>query len=187
MTGEIWGMNMKFIRTVSLLCMMAVPLMGAKCSGSAEVGAECTPGSGCKKSGKVSGTWEFKRKSPTTPTLEGIDVEAETFDAALWEISLSGSNVDVPSYGTALLKLIDSSTNAVIASQNFGWYRSGYVLRLSNPDAVNNWAIDNAGTADTISYETAPFMTSENVGTNNLAMTDKYDNEQLGTATYSWR
>lgn len=182
-------MNMKFITSLSLLCVMAVPLMGAKCSGTAEASVECgaPPATGCKKAGKVSGSWEWKQKSPSTSTLEGIDVEAETFDAALWSVSLSGSNVDLPNYGTALLKLVDSTTNTVIASQNFGWYRSGTVLLFSNPNAVNDWAINNAGTADTISYETAEFLTSENVGNNNLVMIDKYENEQLAYASYSWR
>lgn len=168
---------------------MGVPLMGAKCSGAAEASVECgpPPATGCKKAGKVSGTWEFKRKSPSTSTIEGINVETETFDAALWTVSLSGSTVDVPNYGTALLKLVDSSTNTMIASQNFGWYRSGAVLLLSNPNAVNDWAINNSGTADTISYETAEFLTSENVGANKLVMTDRYENDQLASATYSWR
>lgn len=180
---------MKFVTAVGLLMVMAVPLMGAKCSGNAEGRMDCTsqPGSGCTKSVKVTGAWEFDLKSQGRSSLAALDAQGATFDAALWTIDLSGSNVTMPTYGTALLKLVDSSNAQVLASRNFGWVRSGQSVRLSNPDAVNSWAADNAGTADTLIYETAPFLTSENVGANNLVMTDRYDNEQLAYSRFSWR
>ena len=86
-----------------------------------------------------------------------------------------------------LLKLVDSSTGVTIASRNFGWYRSGGVPLLSNPTEVNNWAMASAGAADSIFYETAAFLTSEGTGTNNLVMSDVYENEQLTYSAYSWR
>lgn len=173
---------MKSMLAIALPVVLAVPLMGMKCSGEASAKVECG-GGGCTKSGEIKGTWEFKERS----ALENIVVSTDTFDAAQWKVSLSGSNVTVPAYGTVLLKLVESSTNAVVASRTFGWYRSGSVLLLSNPDSVNDWALANAGPADSLFYETGSFLTSEGTGTNNLVMSDVYENEQLTYAAYSWR
>lgn len=175
---------MRPIAAIALPMMLALPLMGAKCSGEASARVECPPGAGCTKTGEIKGTWEFKQKNGT---LENILVSTDTFDAAQWKVALGGSNVTLPAYGTVLLKLVDSSTGVTIASRNFGWYRSGGVLLLSNPTEVNNWAMASAGTADSIFYETAAFLTSEGTGTNNLVMSDVYENEQLTYSAYSWR
>jgi hypothetical protein len=175
---------MKPVAAIALPMILALPLMGAKCSGEASAKVECPPSAGCTKTGEIKGGWEFKQSNTT---LENILVSSETFDAAQWKVTLGGSNVSVPAYGTVLLKLVDSSAGVTAASRNFGWYRSGSVLLLSNPREVNNWAIANAGTADSIFYETAPFLTSEGTGTNNLVMSDVYENEQLTYSAYSWR
>lgn len=173
---------MKPMLAIALPVVLAIPLMGAKCSGEASARVECN-GGGCTKTGEIKGTWEFKEKS----ALENILISTDTFDAAQWKVALGGSNVSLPANGTVLLKLVDSSANTVVASRIFGWHRSGSVLLLSNPDAVNDWAVANAGPADSIFYETGAFLTSEGTGTNNLVMSDVYENEQLTYAAYSWR
>ncbi|MDG2523803.1 hypothetical protein P6166_00315 [Stenotrophomonas sp. HITSZ_GD] len=100
-----------------------------------------------------------------------------TPDAALWEMDTAGSQIPYPATGTVSVMLMRSADNVVVAAQTFSYVKSGTIVRLADPDAVNNWAYANAGDADSIKYETAPFV-SMFQGEKTTSIAAKYASEQ---------
>lgn len=159
--------------------LLAIPLMGMKCS--AEGTVECK--SGCGVKGTVRGEWEMLRNLPGGDRLLAL---ADTFDAALWVMDVSQSNVTMPATGSVTIKLVNTATGAVRASATFPWTRTGNLVKLANPNAVNTWAAQNGGDADTLTYELAQFQTSQSTGTNTLAVAQKYNGDLLSAASTTW-
>lgn len=112
---------------------------------------------------------------------------AGSYDAALYTVDVSQSNVTVPAHGSVTIKLVNSSTGSVLASRTFGWTRTGTTIKLSDPSAVNSWAQQNGSGADAVKYQMAAFSTSQNQGLNTLTMTDEYDGQIQASASTTWR
>lgn len=162
--------------------LLAIPLMGMKCTASGK--ATCRSGGGCEGTGEVKGEWEWLRQIPLVEKLLSLD---ETLDAAAFAIDVSQSTVTVPVEGFVTVDLVDSATGLTQASRVFSWSRAGLQLKLSDPDTVNNWALQSGGTADTLEYRLHPFTTSEQEGWNTLVLTQVYDGDVQGSASSTWR
>jgi hypothetical protein len=90
-------------------------------------------------------------------------------------LDLSASTVPIPTSGTMTLRLIDSRNNKLIASQVFAWVGTQGRIRPKNPDAINEWAYRNLGTADTLQYELTKFYSAYGPGLQRIAATSAYD------------
>lgn len=162
--------------------LLSLPLMGMKCT--AEAHANCKSSSGCEAGGSVKGEWEMLRNA----TKGAFATLTTSFDAANFVIDVSESSVTLPDQGNVTIQLINSSTNAIQASRTFPWVRAGTVLRLADPVAVNAWAQQNGGNADSFNYELESFYPSgQIVGLNTLATTSKYNGEVQSSASTTWR
>jgi len=113
---------------------------------------------------------------------------ANSFDAASFIIDTSGSSVTLPAQGNVNIELTSSSTGSIQASRTFAWVRMGTILRLADANAVNAWAQQNGGTADSFKYELLPFYpTGQGANLNTLTTTSKYGGEVQASASTTWR
>jgi hypothetical protein len=163
------------------LMLLTVPLMGMKCT--AEASVEC-PGGKCNPKGSVKGEWEWLRGASFLENLHGLN---EVLDARQFRIDVSQSSVGVPSQGFVTLRLVDSTSGAVQASRLFPWHKIGTQLVLTNPDVVNNWALENGDDADSVEYQLEQFSPTTSQGWNTLVTTPVYEGETLATASTTWR
>lgn len=177
-------MKIRPLWIVGGMVMLAIPLMGMKCTATAGAKVSCKQGK-CTKSANVGiqGSWDMVKSLAMGAHMN----LAGSYDAALYTVDVSQSTVTVPSHGNVTVKLMNSSTGAVLASRTFGWTRTGATIRLSDPGAVNVWAQQNGSGADAVKYQMAPFTTSQSQGLNTLTMTDEYDGEIQASASTTWR
>lgn len=77
-------------------------------------------------------------------------------DAAMFELDTSGSTIPYPATGNAVLRVKNVATGAISASQTFSWVRTGTVIRVADPNAVNAWIYANVGNGDALSYDLLP-------------------------------
>lgn len=130
-------------------CAMKSVRAYGECSGTQAGGGECKAG--------VEVIWEGGgdgKKSLYNSLLSTLDVLP---DAATFELDTSGSTIPYPSAGSAVLRVKNSATGAISASQTFSWVRTGTVIRVADPNAVNAWIYANVGNGDSLSYDLVPF------------------------------
>ena len=153
-----------------------------ECSAKAGGGGECKAGAEVKwekKAGGGGGGGGGKENIINALARAALDLTA---DAAQFQIDTSGSTIPYPSTGAVSVMLVRSSDNVVVAAQSFAYVKSGTIIRLADPDAVNSWAYANAGDADSIRYETASF-TSAFQGQKTMAVATKYEGQSLASFT----
>lgn len=121
----------------------------------------------------MSGTVS-NQKSMSIPLLNRLLKSSGVADASQFKIDITGTSVYTPSSGMATIKLVDSSTGMLQAAATFPWVKSGNNIILSNPDAVNAWALAHGGTADSMAYELLPFAVNQSAGSNTLRVGAKY-------------
>lgn len=140
---------------------------------------ECTTkssgGGECKAS--VEATWE-PADNQLRSVLANVDVVP---DAAQFEIDTTGSSIPYPASGLVNITLTDTNSQVVQASKNFTWVRVGAVLKLQSPNAVNTWAIQNAGSANKMDYRLLPFASNYGENLQIIAIKAKYENETLAS------
>lgn len=170
------------------LLLLTLPLMGMRCATTSwEVAGKCKTGDGCEVSGKIEGTFSNELRSQDRSLIERMMLTSETIDAASFQIDVSQSTVTVPANGQVTLQLVDDSTGAIQASSIFPWTKNGLKIVLSDPDAVNNWALASGGTATSMLYDLHRFTTTEQSGWNTLSTTVIYDGDAKVSATTTWR
>lgn len=130
-------------------CAMKTMKAYGECSGKQTGGGECKIGMEVIWEGDGGG-----KKSIYNSLLSTLDVLP---DAASFELDTSGSTIPYPSNGSVVLRVKNSSTGAISASQTFAWIRTGTVIRVADPAAVNAWIYSNVGSGDSLSYDLAPF------------------------------
>lgn len=180
---------------VGSMLLISLPLMGMACvpkggtKGSASGTIQCkTDGSGCSVGGKIGITWGGSGSSQSVPIGGLRPMMSNSLDASQFAIDTSNSSVTVPQQGNVTIELVDSTTGAVQASHTFSWIRSGTAITLANPSAVNSWAEQNGGTADTANYQLASFQPGGVVsGLNTLTATSKYEGEVETSVSETWR
>lgn len=134
----------------------------------------------CEAGGEISGTFGGGGGSP--PQLRAAMLTAtETPDAAQFYIDTTGSTIAYPATGTVTISLVVSFTDTVQAAKLFAWTRSGNIIRLTDPDAVNAWAAANGGKADKMTYKMTMFQSNYGIGDQQMKVTSVYE----GTATAS--
>jgi hypothetical protein len=137
----------------------------------------------CKVGGKVGGSWGGGGKQQMISLAAAVLAAADVADAALFEIDVSGSTIPYPASGTTTLTLKDTITGVVQAAAQFAWYRIGSIIRLSDPDAVNNWALANGGSANELSYQMTPFSAANIYGEHSISVASKYAGQTTAAAT----
>ena len=108
-------------------------------------------------------------------------------DAGSFYLDVSDSTVAVPATGYVTVGLVDSGTGTTQASKVFPWIRSGSVIALRDPAAVNAWATANGGAADSVKYDLHQFQTDETPGWNTLAIAAEYEGATEAFATTTWK
>lgn len=145
-----------------------------ECNNKFGGGGECKVGAEAKwESGGGNG-----KESIIASILSTMNI---TPDAGSYELDTSGSTIPYPSSGTFVVSLKNSSTDVVQAAKVFAWVKTGSVIRASDPDAINDWAYANAGTADAISYELLPFASNYGSGQQTIAGQSKYEGSTQAT------
>lgn len=173
---------------IAALALSSALVLSA-CGGTWEAEATCKSDGGCSVTGRVKGTFKApgdKDKDKKKTLLQLLAESQSTFDAAQFSIDTSGSNVGVPSNGLVTIYLIDAEANSVQASRVFSWVRSGTDLILSDPNAVNEWALAEGGTANSLEYAVHEFAVSQNTGSNTLVATTQYEGATYASSTTSW-
>lgn len=174
---------MKMAATAMLVTACCTSLTGCNLRlKSVRVYGECTSstasGGSCKSG--VDATWEpgGKQFAPLLALVAEADIVP---DAAQFSLDTAGSTIPYPASGTVVVKLKVSSTGATQATKSFGWVRNGTIIKLQDPDAVNAWALANAGDADNINYQLAPFYSAYGSGTKTIAGAAKDGAETLAS------
>ena len=145
----------------------------AKCSGAIGGKINCEGG--------VTGTWEPK---PGGQQLVDLLALADVVpDAAQFSFDTTGSTFAFPSTGSVNVVLTDTSTGVIQGSAVFPWVRTGNIIKLQSPDAVNTWVIGHAGTADRIDYKLVRFSTTADPGLQQISIAAKNEGEPLASAT----
>lgn len=108
-----------------------------------------------------------------------------TLDAASISLEIS-STAAIPATGLVDIDLIDSTDGSVQASGTFAWIKSGNDLVLANPNAINNWALTNGGTADAMTYVLHPFVITPVSGVNSMTVSAQVDGVTTTSASTSW-
>lgn len=108
-------------------------------------------------------------------------------DAAQFTLDTAGSTIPYPSTGSVNVILTDSRTGVIQGAKVFPWVRSGSVIRLQNPDAVNSWAMQHAGTANQLDYKLLPFASSCGPGLQTLSLTAKNEDVTLASVTKTFQ
>ncbi|MEE2567577.1 hypothetical protein [Hyphobacterium marinum] len=131
--------------------------------------------------GTVGGTWGGEDQPEyvePNPLLQGID-------ANLLSFHLDGSSVSVPQSGSITVHARNAS-GGLVASQTFGWSRSGNVITPSDPNAVNSWAAVNAQGAASADFElySGPLSTEE--GYNTFLISVQYDGSLVASDGEMW-
>jgi len=173
---------MKKVLGVIAVSSMALSLAACESVGWS-VKASCKGGAGCSAEGEIHGQMKKEvQKGNRKPLLQQMAESGSAFDAAQFAIDVSQSTVSIPNSGLVSIALVDSSTGAVQAATTWGWTKVGAELKLSNPDALNDWAMTHGGTADSLKYALLPFETT--AGT--FAVSVEYEGAAYATSTASW-
>jgi hypothetical protein len=146
------------------------------------VTGKCNTQGVCEVSGTVT-----NQKSMSIPLLDRLLKSSGVADASQFKIDTTGTSVYTPSTGMVTVKLVDSSTGVLQAAATFPWVKSGSNIVLSNPDAVNAWALANGGTADSMEYELLPFAVQQTAGSNTLRVGAAYQGTTYAVSTTTWR
>lgn len=113
-------------------------------------------------------------------------VAADVADAAQFAIDVSGSTIVYPSTGTVTLILKNSDTGVVLAMRDFSWARTGSLLKLSHPDAVNDWALAAGGDANELTYKLANFPMNSGYGEQIVSVASTYEGTVTASATSTY-
>lgn len=175
---------MKAMIAGCVVALMCSGLTGCATTGSWSIEGTCDTSRKCSVGGKVGGTWGGGEKKSIYQGMM-LALAANLPDAALFEIDVSGSSIGFPSSGLVTMTLVDTTTNVTIAAQQFPWTKVGGALKLSDPDAVNSWAVEKGGTADEMRYTLARFNASAPAGDNVISGTSKY--QGVATASFTSR
>lgn len=150
-----------------------------------EIEGGCSEANGCEIKGKMKGSFgggepeaqSLRAYAADSPLLANAMLAAtQVPDAALFAIN-TGGTVGYPITGQVIIKLKNSSSGIVEAVDVFSWVRSGSVITLSDPDAVNAWAIAEGGSADTLDYNLVPWTPPFVPGEVSMAVQAKYENQ----------
>ena len=171
-------------RIIALMLLAAIPLMGFSCAGTSwKVTGKCKTGGECEIGGEIGGTLPKQKQT----LLESIFFAGDTIDAGSFNVDVSESSVSVPNTGNVTVRLVDSASSSIVASSNFPWVLNGASIVLANPTAVNDWAMQYGGTADSVQYDLSPFQTTQDMGINILAVAAIYDESVRATDTETFR
>lgn len=163
-------------------CLLIAPLALALSGCSMEfkearLRGECTKtdsGGECKIEGEV-------RWGPPPPPMDpeslmpSILANATLPDAALHVLDVSSSTIPIPTSGTMTVRLVDSRSGKIVASQMFAWEGIRGRIRAKDPNAINDWAYRNLGTADTLKYELTKFHSAYGSGPQRISGTSTYE------------
>lgn len=169
-----------------ILAVMAIAGLAGltACAGATwNVKVVCKPDGDCHGEGSIGGT--IPPRGNSVPLAERLLSSANVVDASELELDVSGTSFSYPLTGTVTLILTDRSTNSIQAARQFGWIRSGTILRLADSDAVNAWAAAEGGTANDLTYRLAPVRTSV-PGEHTASIKTLYDGVVRATATTSF-
>lgn len=145
------------------------------------VTGKCNTEGVCEVSGTVT-----NQKSMSVPLLDRLLKSSGVADASQFKIDITGTSVYTPSSGLVTVKLVDSSSGVLQAAGTFPWVKSGNNIILSNPDAVNAWALANGGTADSMEYDLVPFAVNQSPGSNTLRVGAKYQGTTYAVSSTTW-
>lgn len=168
---------------MALGCCLAVGLTGCATI-EWEIGASCQErgaGEDCKIEGKVKG-----KTQKTGSLLETAFSGTLVPDAAQFAIDVGDTAARIPTTGLVTLRLADSETGAIRASQVTAWVRTGTEIKLANPDNVNAWAMNTGGSVDTLTYSVHPFAVTSSPGANTLTVHAEYEGVQRASASSTW-
>lgn len=165
-----------------LTLLAAASLAGlTSCAGATwNVKIVCKPDGDCHGEGSIGGT--IPPRGNSAPLSERLLHSASVVDAADFELDVSGSSFSYPASGAVTLILTDRATNSIQAARQFGWVRTGTILRLADPDAVNDWAAAEGGTANDLTYKLAP-VSARVPGEHFASIKTRYDGVVRATAT----
>lgn len=170
---------------IGLVFLLTIPLMGMRCSGAQyKVSGECSTGGNCTVRGEISGTLPLAPKGDFAAMMASV---VGSVDAGSFYLDVSDSTVTVPASGYVTVGLVDSGTGTTLASRVFPWIRSGTVITLGDPEAVNAWATSNGGIADSVKYDLHQFQAEESPGWNTLAIAAEYEGATEAFATTTWK
>lgn len=171
-------------RIIAVIFLATIPLMGFSCAGVTwKVTGKCKTGGECEVGGEMGGTLPKQKQT----LLETIFFAGDTIDAGSFNVDVSESSVSVPNTGNVTVRLVESASNSIVASSNFPWVLNGTRIVLANPTTVNDWAMQYGGTADLVRYDLSPFQTTQEVGTNTLAVAAIYEESVRATDTETFR
>ena len=171
---------MKSIK-LGLIGLIATTLAGCGTI-SYGISADCQIGGNCSVKGEIKGSIQIQSERDF---IASILSSSNTWDAQSFEIDLSGSTVSYPQNGYATIYL-KSSNGGTVAQQTFPWYQTSGKIRLSNPDAVNSWAISNSAGVSSVSYELNQAVATGTSESNPLNVSVRYDGVQRASASTSW-
>lgn len=97
-------------------------------------------------------------------------------DASDYSLDTTGSTIPYPGTGHVTITLKSDAAGSVVAAKTFDWVRTGNVIVLADPDAVNAWVASNPS-ADDATYTLVPFATQLAVGDNIYALAVRYNDE----------
>lgn len=162
----------------SFLVVTASLVFLAACGGSVDVGLVCNHNEAQDRSDCGLGPrvfWELKSVPPTVKS---------NFDAGLFSVDLSQSNVPIDStsgYATVTLDLADGSTVA----NSFQWIRVGDEFVAANPSAINAWLQPYLPDLEEADAD-IDFVTGSDAGANVVVAELKYAGALHGGASSSW-
>lgn len=171
------------IAKLSAVALMALSLGACETTNEVqwEVEAECNEANGCGVRGKLSGSFGGSEgqalgryASGSAPLTELILSSGGVPDAAQFALQVSGT-IEYPASGQVVVELLDSATNTVQAVEVFSWVRTGSTIVLADPDAVNTWALENGGTADTMNYDLVPWAPTAPPGVASIQVQSSYE------------
>ena len=167
------------------LALPAVFRVGGCAGSSWAVKGSCKSGGGCEASGEIRGEIK-KQKGGKRSLRESIIASSATWGAAQFSIDVSGSSVPTPGSGHATIILIDSCSGATQAARTFNWIKVGSAIVLQSPHAVNEWAMAQGRSSDSVRYFLHPFAVEESSGWNTRQVAATYDGATYATSTSSW-
>lgn len=180
-------MRSKLISAIALSAI-SLSLSGCASTGTWEVNGKCSglPRSpNCEIGGKIGGTWGGSGNKLTT-LAQKMAIAADVADAAQFSIDVSGSTILYPATGIVTLTLKNTASGTTLATTDFDWTRSGSIIKLTDPDAVNNWALASGGSANELSYKIKPFPMSSGYGQQVISVQSTYEGNVTASASSTY-
>lgn len=175
--------------------MLPLALFATGCEGPDEMevtgSASCSSSAGCEAKGSITAKWkrnqteqygDHAQSGLTSRMMQSSNV----IDAAQFSLDVGGSSVVLPSAGLVTLTLVDSATGQTQTTGTFAWRKYGDDLVFSDPNAVNDWAYSQGGTADSLHYALQPFNVVANTGSNRFEVATQYEGQTYATASTTW-